>query len=639
MIKIFYLVNHLISNTVGDFLKSPVSSIYERRRLRVSFLIVISAILLSVSLCFAQDISFESSVDRTKIALGSNLQLSLNFYGTQDITAPDLPQIEGFDWRYAGPSTRVSIVNSKVSSSITHIYILIPLKTGVFTIPSVSVQYKGNTYTSKPITVEVANQQTVASAPAGQQSGVAPSAVQGIEDRVFITMEVDKSKVYINEVIPVTIKLYLNNLPVSDIQYPEILHDGFSIEEFGEPKKYTDFLNGVSYDVFEFQTNVFALRQGELKLGQVSLKCNLLMKSNSQGRGSSSSFDDFFDNGFFNDFFAQYQKYPLNLNSPEIPITVISLPEEGKPVDFSGALGDYQFSLDVSPKEVKAGDPITLKMIITGKGNFKTVQEPSFSAADDFKIYEPQVKQEETSKTFEQVVIPKSDKVKDIPEITFNFFDTTTGKYREIKKGPVSIKVDPPAMGGELKIFEASVGGGEVSKAKKEILGQDIIYIKDTPDDFSRKGWYLYKNKFLIISAFGCFVAVIFVWIFQKRKEYLETDVRYARRLAAGRKAKKNLLMVKRLLESQKTEEFFNGVFKTLQEYLGDKFHLSTAGITPGVIDVLGQVNEEILVKLKECFDNCDAARYSSSNITREDMRDVFKLLEQVIDELEKVKA
>ena len=89
---------------------------------------------------YSQTIDFEVTVDRPRVSLGNSTQLNLTFHGTQDVSAPDLPDIVGFNWQYLGPSTRMSVVNGKVSSSITHIYTLLPLKVGKFEIPSFSLQ-------------------------------------------------------------------------------------------------------------------------------------------------------------------------------------------------------------------------------------------------------------------------------------------------------------------------------------------------------------------------------------------------------------------------------------------------------------------------------------------------------------------
>ncbi len=594
------------------------------------FWIIVFLLLNSFASAFADDITFEVTVDRGKVSLGENLQLDLSFYGTQDVPTPYFPGVDGFDWRYLGPSTLTSIINGQVSNSITHRYKLIPSRVGTFQIPSFSIQFRGKTYTSAPIPVEV-----VRGPVSRPQTGQIPDfedRTYGLEDRVFLAMEVGKKQTYVNELVPVTIKLYVNNLALRDIRYPQISHEGFSIEEFGQPRQYRDALTGILYNVIEFKTSVFAMRAGKLTLGPAQLECNLLIKEKTSSRFGSSFFDD--------DFFARYKSYPLSLKSSDIPITIVTLPEEERPAEFTGAVGSYRFSLSAEPREVKVGDPITLKMAISGKGNFKTVNSPELKLKDEFKVYEPDVKQEKGTKTFERVIIPRNDKINEIPSVGFSFFNPQSGKYQKIVKGPIAIKVNPLPEGEGLKVFEISKEGGEVLR-RKEILGRDIIYIKDMPGEFKRKGALLCKNRLFIALQFIPLLALVAISIFQKKKERLRTDISYARRLCAPGKARKNLQKARNLFGSQKPEEFFDAVFKALQEYLGDKFYLPTAGITSNVIEELKlrNIDQDILNKVGECFNSCDMARYAPASISKEDMLKSLKLLEEIIDRLEKIKV
>ena len=135
-------------------------------------------------------------------------------------------------------------------------------------------------------------------------------------------------------------------------------------------------------------------------------------------------------------------------------------------------------------------------------------------------------------------------------------------------------------------------------------------------------------------------LAIILVFIYQKKRERLQTDIRYARSLRAPRKVRKNIQRVKQLLRSSQADQFFDAVFDTLQEYLGDKFHLPTAGITSDIVNNLTPYNisQETLDKLRECFENCDTARFAPTSITKDQMQRTLTLLEDVIDGLGRLK-
>ena len=611
------------------------------------FIATLSLCFLFSLSCLARDIKFEVTVDKNIVSLGDTAELDLKFYGAQDISAPDLPDIHGFDWHYLGPATQMSILNGKVSSSITHMYVLMPLEKGEFIIPPLSVYYRGKTYNSEPIPIEVVKGPvpsalraiTPPSGPSGEPQEEARGAdIAGLQDRIFLRMETERQTAYENEIIPMTIKLYIDRLSIRDIQYPSFAHKGFLADEFEEPRQYQEVLRGERYHVIEFNTNLSGLRPGEHRLGPAELTCNLLVKKKNRF-GTSWPFDDddFFGRNPFGGFFRNYEKQPLRLESFTKTITVLALPQEGVPAAFNGAVGNFQFSTEATPRDVKAGDPITLKMEITGRGNFNTVRTPKFKTNDDFKVYDPQIKQDKTGKTFEQIVIPKNDRIKEIPAITFSFFDTREEKYKTIERGPIPITVNPLPRGEELKIFDTAEGVARALQ-KQEILGRDIIYIKDKPGELQRKGRFLCENKLFIAAGFIPLIAIIVFLIFYRRKERLRRDISYARRLRAPRKARRNLLELRRLLRSGKADKFFDAGFKALQEYLGDKFHLPSASITQSVIDTLRSrgVNEDALAKIKEFLETCDSTRYAPSDASRQNMNGILKLLEEIIRNLER---
>jgi len=577
---------------------------------------------------YSKEINFSISADSRKVSVGSSVQLNLAFEDTQNMPAPEISSVDGFQSRYLGPSSMMSVVNGKVSSSITHIYSLLALKIGAFKIGPLKFEHNGDTYVSNQLTIEVVQGQVPSSSSDSQQSAVS----EDVSDRIFLILNADKKKLYLNEPVRVSIKLYVNKLGVKDIQFPEVLHEGFSIGEFDKPQQYREVLGGIEYEVIEFSTVIFGIKPGDFRLGPASLKANLLVRQRAQRR-APAGFDDFFNSDIFEDFFGGYQSYPMTLKSADIPFNVLALPSEGKPEGFLGALGDFDMAVSLSPSEVKTGDPITLKVEIQGKGSFNTVTMPKINVSEkDLKVYEPQIKQEANRKIFEQILIPLNTNVNTLPQINFSFFDTKTEKYKVISKGPFSIKVLKPEHEETSAIIEPS--GTKIQINKDEPLGRDIIYIKDALGNVQVKGRYLYKNKlFLVFQLLPLLVLFIF-FVLHFHHKRMTSDIRYARKLHAPRKAKTGLNKAKELLEKGSLEEFYDSVFDTLQEYLGDKFHLSSKSITISVIDDVLKtrgVAEKTLTQLRDIFKSCDMARYAASSLTRQDQEDTLSKLQEVI--------
>ncbi len=601
------------------------------------YILLIAVFLVGPGLAYAKDINFEAALSKNKVSLGKSVELNLNF-PDKDAKAPDLPDREGLRVSYAGSATRMSVINGQVSSSVTYSYQLTPLKVGVFNIGPITFSSDGNNYTSNEVTLEVVSG-PVSDPPKKQSSQSSAAITEGVDDRIFVIMETGKSRAYLNESIPLSIKLYVNNLALKDIQYPEFHHEGFSTGEFDRPMQYKESIGSDVYDVIEFKTNIFATRTGQLSIGPANIKCNLLKRKKSQRR-YPSGFDDFFDDDFMGGFFGNYDIEPLDLNSKELNINIEQLPETGKPSSFNGAIGDFDFDVTYGPKEVKVGDPITLKMSIKGEGNFSTVTAPKLSIEDGFKAYEPSSKSSPNMKEFEQILLPKSPVVGNIPQISFSFFNPKKGIYQTITRGPFLIKVTKSDKEESIKIVENKAPS--VISEKDEVFGKDILYIKEYPGDFKRRNNEIYKKTlFLIILVLPALLALIF-YLLNKRNEKLRLDVRYARKLVAPRIAKVQIKKLRSLMREGASSKFYDVLFEALQGYLGDRFHLASKGITANVVDDIltkAKIDTDILNKIRELFKNCDLARYASAGITKEDMSLSLRTLEEVIDNLQRSKV
>ena len=192
---------------------------------------------------FAEDIKFEITVDRNKVSLGESFQMSFTFYNIQNVPAFEFPEVEEFESNYLGPFKRMSVVNGKVTNYAAHNYRLSPLKKGVFTIGPFSGEYKGQVYSSNSIKIEV-----VDALGGGKGQGQEPDGGQvELRDKVFLVMKPEKTKVYLNEIVPLTIKLYVNTFDVRDVQYPRFVHEGFSVGEYEKANQYKEVLAKVNF--------------------------------------------------------------------------------------------------------------------------------------------------------------------------------------------------------------------------------------------------------------------------------------------------------------------------------------------------------------------------------------------------------
>ena len=608
-------------------------------------------ILLSMALgaiAFAEDIKFEASIDKKTVAIGESAQLGLTFYGTQSVPAPDIGNIDGCEVRYLGPSTMMTVINGTVSNSVTHMYKVQPLRLGKFQFGPFSFRYEGDSYVSS-IAFLTATEEKAKKEPVNIENLDDVVDSLDIKDRLFLTLKTDKTTAYVNEIVPVIMKVYVNRLNVSDIQLPTFNQEGFSKAQFDEPKQYRERMGGRLYDVLEFRTTIFGTRSGEYEIGPAKLKCNLAVKK--RVRNMSAFDDDFLNNSgmrnpYFDDFFTRYERYPVELKSEEVKLVLLPLPEEGRPDDFSGAIGDYQFIYQAGPKKVKVGDPVTLNMEINGTGNFNTVIIPKLENTEGFRVYAPQIKTDARKKTFKQVLIPESDKVNQIPKAIFIYFDPNKEIYRTIVRESIPLEVEriaesPAQIIGQTQIASMALNEQPEERLKPPQPQGDILYIKESMGRMHIKDYEVYKNIFFLIIFLMPLLFLIVTYLIYAKQNRLKTDTRYAHRTEAFKSMRKDFFELKRHLKSNDSKLFYEALFKALQDYLGGRLYVPVAGLTFDTVEPVLKsrgVDAGILNKIKNVFSICDRAKFALLNSDELLMKDDMKNLEEIIRDLERFK-
>ena len=579
-------------------------------------------ILSTPAIVKANEVTFSASVDSSQIILGESLKLTLSITGKKDVNPFNLPPLEGFEIRYMGPSTKVSIINGSYSSVKSFIYSVFPKQAGKFVIPGFTLTINGESYTSNPIPIEVIN-----------KGGTAGKALT-IEEKLYAELRIDKKDIYVNERVPITVFLYVNELSFQDIQYPQLENIGIKIDGYASPRQYQKIINGRKFDVVEFKTSIYPTRAGELTLGPAKVPGNLMINKGKSRRGRRNMFDD----DFFDSFFNRFERKPMELVSNTLQLNVKPLPDKNKKDSFSGAVGQFKFNVTAGPLTLKEGDPITLKMDISGNGNLSAIKFPVLDNFDQFKLYDPQVNEKKGVKYYEQVIIPKNSDIKEIPPITFTYFDSNDGKYKDIKSDPIKINVEEVKDSEKFTIVGANLSSNE-GNITEEVLGSDIVYIKEKIG----KLYLSDKRRVNVGFVFIWIVVVFLVWgvlFFNfKRTHRLKTDNIYAKKMRAPKQAKKEIDKAREYLKKNDVEHFYNSVFKTLQGYLGDKLHLGGGNISKeSVGSKLGKIRgrEKVVDVVGHLLDECDQVRYASTQISTENMATSLNKLEKLIDFLER---
>ena len=605
--------------------------------MRKVFSIIIFVFILNViSTAYAKEVKVVISVDKNKVEIGSHIRLTVGVEGAFDTDIPKLSMPESFSLMF-GPSvsTQTTIINNVVKVFRGFMYGFSPREKGRFEIGPVTLDYKGRTYTSNSISIEVVARTPFESI-IDEKSDTSGQRVD-INKMVFVELKTDKQEAYIYEEIIQSFKLYFQKgLPIDDLDYVAASTKNFLAEKLGEERRYEEVRDGILYNVIELRTALFPLVSGIIKIPSASFKCNIIIR---QQRNRGSLFDEFMGGGG--------RRYPVERSTEPVKMTIKPLPVVGKPEGFTGAVGKYTMDVLAKPTKLKVGDPITLTINIRGEGNIQTIGEPLLApeGMKDFKAYNFEAKVTITGrgrgikgeKLFNKVIEPQSEDSGVIPGISFSYFDPELEKYKTITHAPIPIEVEH----SEIEIpIHLSVEGAGMTKGQVKILTKDILPIMSDLYSFENQRSAIYKSPFILAIVFIIPILIVVACIYaQRQMELLHSDVGYARKKRAMAHAQQHLSNARELLQLDNSSEFYAALAKTILKHIADKLNVTPAAVTSdNIYDILEKrgVSDDVIRELRQCLESCDYGRFSSGHLSKAQMESTLDTTEQVIMHLEK---
>ncbi|MFC1667534.1 BatD family protein [Candidatus Omnitrophota bacterium] len=604
--------------------------------------------LFLTGVSYAQDIAISADVDKQEIALDEQLNLIVTVNGNvSNIPKPKIPSLDGFNAYSSGRSQNISIINGQVKSSVAFAYVLVPNDTGEYTLGPFSIDYKGKTYSTDPISVTVTPKARKQTSPPSYvhpqslgRSEYRDSVASKQQDELFIETYVDKLRPYVNEQVTLTFLFYQSvNLFENPVYRPPST-TGFWTEDMPPQNKYYKTINGTKYLVTEIKTALFATSPGEFTIGPARLEASV----EDLERFFSKKPFDFFDRKSFSMF---RRGKPIILTTDPIRLEILPLPDEGKPLNFKGDVGRFDISADIDKTTVEKNQPITLKIKIKGAGNIKTISSPTIPETGDMKFYDSGSSENiskkdymvQGEKIFEKVVIPKKEGSFKIGPIEYSYFDPATKKYIERAVEPIVINVtkskeEPIDEKGALLL-------PGLTKEDVRLFKRDIAYIKTSLPGLKHSNAFLYRNKiFLVINILPIFL-LAFLYIYERHRERVRTDLGYARSRRAKGLVSKRLKTAKKIMLKKNIKGFYAEIYKAAIEYIADKLNIPHASITKDVLErrlAEKGFSGETIEKLKSLFDVCDMARFASGRFTGQDMHKTLKEAIDIVSELERAR-
>ncbi len=552
--------------------------------------------ILTTSIAFAQ-VKFEAKVSKKQ--LGTNERLRIDFEMNEDGDNFVPPSFLDFNV-VGGPNTSVSNYsrNGKRSFSKTYSYFLSPKKQGNFTIKEATIEINGETFKTFPIKVTVTK---AVNAPNGNGDAADLAA-----DKIHLVAEVSNANPYLNEAITVVYKLYVSpeigvssnwrekEIPrYNDFWSQNIEIQGLNILEGtykGEKYRY----------VVLRKTVLYPQKTGALKLDPLVMDITAEVPTNRVN------------------IFGQRLPVmvPKEVTAGSRTINVKPLPEEGKPSDFKGAVGNFSFKVTTSKTQLNASESLQAKIEVKGKGNLKLFELPKLTVPSSLEVYEPEHQenvrtnlsgmQGSISDTY--TIVPQYRGKYPVPSISFSYFNPDTATYNRITSDEkiIDVQEGPMAANANTGSSEGDTNQGATANANT------FAFIKTTSNWTSVKPEPFFRSKAFWALLLLPFLAIPFAIVVRRKRNARNADVQGNRIRKADRLAKKYLTEAKKALGQK--ESFYLALEKALHNYLKAKLNIETSDFNKEKIEDLltkRQVEKEVVLDFISILENCELARYT----------------------------
>jgi len=585
---------------------------------------ILALFLFFISTTLIAQVSLIGKV--SKKVLGENqkfrLEYKINNQEADDFTLPNFKNFKVVQ----GPSQSVSnsyrYVNGKATSNFnkTITYILEPVRKGTFTLPLATIEYNGEIIKSNAITVQVVSAVDLPKDP-NDPNYIASQNVK------MVTV-ISKENPYVGEPVYVEYRLYINQMAISGFQldkHPN--YEGFWSQVLENKEQ------GFKEGTYKGEPWQYATLHKVLLIPQVSGTLPVNPMAADLVVGVPTGRGDFFGNMITRN--VNYKVTSVKRN-----VKVKPLPLQGKPVDFSGAVGDFKFTVDTSRAIFKANESAQIKVKVSGKGNLKLFDIPKIKTPKELEVYDPERKEKvKTTSSGLQgsienayTVVPQYKGEFNIPETSFTFFSTKEKKYKTITSNEIALQVNE---GKELvtAASEDFTQNGIKHVVNKSDHNFRYIQSKTTLDLVEKEDFYL-STLFYVLLLLPLFILPLGIFASKKQRE-LSKDIGRNKFKKADKLTKKYLASAKKELGNKET--FYSSLEKALHNYLKAKLSVETTEISKDKIaEILKEksVSTESILQFTAVFSACEYARYAASSEAK--MQEDFEKAKQAITLIDK---
>ena len=603
--------------------------------------------MLASTAVMAQNPSIKVST-KSQVVVGE--RFNVVFEVNDEVRSFNGPSFNGFTV-VGGPmkssSSSVQIINGSMSRSITnsYSYVLQAVDEGDFTIGEASANVGGQTVKSEPFRIKVLPDTGSNTSNTHAQGGQASSGGNTNDPQVsgqdlFLKVIPSKRSAYVGEPVVLTYMLY-TRVPVSQLSIANMPnYGGFWTKECESQRQSSEVINGLQYTSYEVKKVVLIPQKaGKFTIDPMVMECVAQIVTQRNTQRSNDPFDIFFNDPFFSRSYSNVQK---TLQTASISFEAKSLPEQGKPATFDGAVGKYNFTASVDREELNANEAFTLTMTVSGSGNVELVNLPKPVFPPDFEVYDPKISSSvdatgqgmSGTKKAEYLVIPRRAGDFSIPPIAFSYYDPSKGQYNTLNSSGMSFKVNK-GNGGD------SGEGGLYASNQEGIkyLGSDIRHIKTGTSKLKPINTHFFASPLYFLILLAILVVFFVALLLVRKRRQFKQDVVLVRNKKATKVARTRLKNAYKYLKGQDQNHFYEEMSQALWGYISDKLGIERSVLSMETVKdsmMAKGIDDTLSNEFVDTLNTCEFARFAPGDAAAK-MQELYDKGMDVIMKVEKV--
>lgn len=525
--------------------------------------------------------------------------------GIDNPPRPSFSRVEGLRIVGEGQSQQVQVVNNQISRSTEYTYTVTPLETGEHRIGPFTYRVDGQDIDVPAAVLEVVE------AGEGRQRD---RSEQSLSDMLFARINVPETTLYSQQRFDFILEVYAHerlNL-TGNFEPHGLPQSRLNLGRFRSMGQDRRLVDGQMFTVYRFVANARAVEPGSFSV-QMGMRAGVNVQERSQDRSTGAFGDPFFDS-----FFSRRRVENVDVHVYPLELTILPLPSDGRPGSFSGAVGEFDFQIDLSPSELQVGDPITMTMTVEGRGNIDSITAPEIDIPDGFRVYDTRLTESvedqastRARKIYESVLIPRTEEIDEIPEVEFSYFNPELGEYVVARRGPFTLMISPADEAPAPAIV------ANQRQPIDELLGEDIAYLKDINLEQTPARMFAVAESPVFWGVQSIpLIAIASLLIYKRRHDKLRGNIALARRTRAPRVARKALREAEAAAAADDRHEFFDALWRSGADYFGNRLNLA-----PGEVDrdqIIEfcrdtRLNSQTLEALCELLQTCEMERFTAS--------------------------